>query len=84
MENLIPFLTDEKNMLDYFEMYHEEELQGYTVKMKMLITVHQLINLSEEFAAIFSRVKLSYFNRLNYISMQLLEVGKLCLQASDQ
>ncbi|CAD8192615.1 unnamed protein product [Paramecium pentaurelia] len=63
VEILIPFLTDEQNITDFFKVYQEEDLQPYTVKMKMLITIHQILNISEEFAQQFSRINFTYFEK---------------------
>ncbi|CAD8203112.1 unnamed protein product [Paramecium octaurelia] len=63
VEILIPFLTDEQNITDFFKVYQEEDLQPYTVKMKMLITIHQVLNISEEFAQQFSKMNFAYFNK---------------------
>ncbi|CAD8091128.1 unnamed protein product [Paramecium primaurelia] len=63
VEILIPFLTDEQNIIDFFKVYQEEDLQPYTVKMKMLITIHQILNISEEFAQQFSRINFTYFEK---------------------
>ncbi|CAD8105027.1 unnamed protein product [Paramecium sonneborni] len=63
IEILIPFLTDEQNIADYFKIYQEENQQKYTVKMKMLITIHQVLNISEEYAQQFSKINFTYMNR---------------------
>ncbi|CAD8197686.1 unnamed protein product [Paramecium pentaurelia] len=63
VEILIPFLTDEQNITDFFKVYQDENLQLYTIKMKMLITIHQVLNISEEFAQHFSKINFAYFNK---------------------
>ncbi|CAD8198535.1 unnamed protein product [Paramecium octaurelia] len=63
VEILIPFLTDEQNITDFFKVYQDGNLQIYTVKMKMLITIHQVLNISEEFAQHFSKINFAYFNK---------------------
>ncbi|CAD8119390.1 unnamed protein product [Paramecium sonneborni] len=63
LEILIPFLTDEQNIGDFFKVYQEENLQPYTVKMKLLITIHSVLNISDEFAQEFSKINFAYFNK---------------------
>ncbi|CAD8121739.1 unnamed protein product [Paramecium sonneborni] len=63
VEILIPFLTDDQNIFDFFQVYQDESFQAYTIKMKMLITIHQVLNISEEFASQFSKINFAYFNK---------------------
>ncbi|CAD8111571.1 unnamed protein product [Paramecium sonneborni] len=72
VENLIPFLTDEQNIIDFFQVYQEESLQPYTIKMKMLITIHQVLNISDEFVLQFSQINFAYFNNMLFQKQETL------------
>ncbi|CAD8096046.1 unnamed protein product [Paramecium primaurelia] len=63
VEILVPFLTDDQNIIEFFQVYQEDNCQLYTIKMKMLITIHQVLNISDEFASQFIKINFAYFNK---------------------
>ncbi|CAD8202386.1 unnamed protein product [Paramecium octaurelia] len=63
VEILVPFLTDDQNIIEFFQVYQEDNCQPYTIKMKMLITIHQVLNISDEFAQQFIKINFAYFNK---------------------
>ncbi|CAK58142.1 unnamed protein product (macronuclear) [Paramecium tetraurelia] len=66
VEILIPYLTEDQNIIEFFQVYQEETCQLYTIKMKMLITIHQMLNISDEFATYFTKINFAYFNKPSY------------------
>ncbi|CAD8070710.1 unnamed protein product [Paramecium sonneborni] len=63
---ILQYMIDEKFIKEFFDVYIAQEMQTYTIKMKMLIIIHQIINLSEEFSSIFNCIRFHNFNKLKH------------------
>ncbi|CAD8170286.1 unnamed protein product [Paramecium octaurelia] len=66
IDMILQYMIEEKYIREFFDVYVAQEMQTYTIKMKMLIIIHQIINLSEEFSSIFNSIRFHHFNKLKH------------------